>query len=179
MHRAHFAVGCGRMLSYGKEDVVASLRQDRNKGRKAAVQVLYAAELTGQTAKAIAHAGAAPEEVLLDDYALRLIAGVENHAQDIDKRLASVSENWPLSRMPVGDKCILRVAIFEMQYVDEVPLGVSINEAVELAKDFGGQDTSHRFVNGVLGSIAEQMTAEDEDEDEDAEGVVPVVTEEV
>jgi len=72
-------------------------------------------------------------------------------------RMRSVSENWAVERMPIVDRMILRVAVFEMVYCDQVPVSVSINEAVELAKAFGGEDDSPRFVNGVLGRIARSM----------------------
>lgn len=133
-------------------------RHHRNEGRRTAVQLLYAAELTDAAPDAIAKGGEAPEEIVLDDYALRLLAGVAEHREEIDARIEAASENWAVSRMPVVDKCILRLAIFELIYVDEVPVGVTINEAVELAKDFGGEDESHRFVNGVLGKIAQTLS---------------------
>lgn len=59
--------------------------------------------------------------------------------------------------MPVVDRCLLRQSVYEMIYVDDVPISVSINEAVELAKQFGGDDESHKFVNGILGKIAKQI----------------------
>ena len=71
--------------------------------------------------------------------------------------LTATSENWALARMPIVDRSILRLATYEMMYVDDVPTSVTINEAVELAKDFGGEDESPRFVNGVLGRIARSM----------------------
>ena len=64
---------------------------------------------------------------------------------------------------------MLRLAVFEMLHVDSVPLSVSINEAVELAKAFGGEDESHRFVNGVLGKIATSLTGEEYEEADDDE----------
>ena len=81
----------------------------------------------------------------------------------IDVRLNSTSENWKLNRMPIVDRCILRLATYEMLFVDEVPVSVAINEAVELAKDFGGEDESPRFVNGVLGRIARQLEEDAKD----------------
>lgn len=141
---------------------MSSQRQDRNKGRKTAVQLLYAAELTGCNPLDIANAGSAPEEVVLDSYAMELLSGVTEQRSRIDAYLASAAENWSVSRMPVVDKCILRLAVYEMLCVDKVPVSVTINEAVDLAKDFGGEDESHRFVNGVLGSIAARLKAEGE-----------------
>ena len=138
---------------------MSAVRHDRNKGRRTAVQVLYAAEITGQDPAEIARTGAAPEEVVLDEYALRLIEGVAAQKDAIDALLEECSRNWAVSRMPLVDKCILRVAVYEMRNVDEVPVAVSINEAVEIAREFGGEDESHRFVNGVLGRIAEGLSS--------------------
>ena len=79
------------------------------------------------------------------------------------ERLASTSENWSVDRMPVVDRALLRLAVYEMVYVDDVPVSVAINEAVELAKAYGGEDESSRFVNGVLGRIARTMEEADSD----------------
>ena len=96
----------------------------------------------------------------LPAYACDLLRAIEEHKSDIDSHLKATSENWALERMPVVDRSILRLATCEMMYVDDVPLSVSINEAVELAKDFGGEDDSPRFVNGVLGRIATSLEEE-------------------
>ena len=61
--------------------------------------------------------------------------------------------------MPIMDRSVLRLATYEMLHEDDVPVSVSINEAVDLAKEFGGEDESHRFVNGVLGQIAKRLEA--------------------
>ena len=140
---------------------MTAVRVDRNKGRRTAVQLLYASELTDETPVAIAEAGAAPEEVELTEYALKLLDGAQANLSEIDGMLDGASENWAVSRMPIVDKCILRVAVFEMLKVPEVPVNFSglrdVSSPVELAKDFGGEDESHRFVNGVLGKIAAQL----------------------
>lgn len=134
---------------------MSAVRHDRNQGRRTAVQLLYASEITGEEPSRIVETGAAPEEVVLDEYALRLIEGVAENRPEIDGLLDEASRNWAVSRMPLVDRCILRIAVYEMRYVDEVPVAVSINEAVDLAREFGGEDESHRFVNGVLGRIAQ------------------------
>ena len=134
-------------------------RHERTRARHIALQVLYTSEIHR------AH----PSEVVLDerflaedgkdipDYARKLVEGVEAHQAEIDRLLASTSENWALSRMPIVDRSILRLATFEMAYVEDVPVSVTINEAVEMAKGFGGEDESPRFVNGVLGRIAVRL----------------------
>ena len=65
--------------------------------------------------------------------------------------------------MPVVDRALLRLAVYEIVYVDDVPVSVAINEAVELAKAYGGEDESSRFVNGVLGRIARTLEGADPD----------------
>ena len=134
---------------------------ERTRDRVSAVQVLYTSELTGKSPSELldcglclvareapadeaeaAEAGAFGriEEGTLTDYALALIHGVEANQAQVDV-----------------DRSILRLAVFEMFNCDDVPVSVSINEAVELAKGFGGEDDSPRFVNGVLGRIARSM----------------------
>ena len=135
-------------------------QHERTASRKSAVQVLYAGVIRNRRASELLSGG----EILclddaLSDYALMLVEGVEVHEAEIDERLESISENWSVCRMPIMDRTILRLALFEMLYVDDVPTSVSINEAVELAKEFGGEDDSPRFVNGMLGRVARQMEA--------------------
>ena len=84
---------------------------------------------------------------------------MEEHREEIDDMVDSSSENWAIERMPIMDRSILRIAVYEMMFQEEVPLSVSIDEAVELAKRYGGEDESHRFVNGVLGQIAKRLEA--------------------
>lgn len=150
---------------------MAAKRHERTRARRAALQVLYSGEITEVAPVEIVEQGAYLEDgAVLDDYAVRLVGGIGEHAERIDEYLAEASENWTLARMPIVDRSILRLATYEMLYVDEVPLSVSINEAVELAKDFGGEDESHRFVNGVLGRIAKRLGEDLGVGDQPAEG---------
>lgn len=142
---------------------MAAKRHERTSARRAALQVLYTSEITDESPAAIAEGNRRLEEDgPLPEYALKLVLGVESHRCAIDDHLAATSENWSLARMPIVDRSILRLATFEMMYVDDVPTSVTINEAVELAKDFGGEDESHRFVNGVLGRIAKMLEGEED-----------------
>ena len=140
---------------------MAAKRHERTSARRAALQVLYTSEITDESPAAIAEGDRRLEEDgPLPEYALMLVRGVESHRIAIDNHLAATSENWSLARMPIVDRSILRLATFEMMYIDDVPTSVTINEAVELAKDFGGEDESPRFVNGVLGRIAKILDEE-------------------
>ena len=84
---------------------------------------------------------------------------MEEHKNEIDDMVDSCSDNWAIGRMPIMDRYILRIAVYEMMFQQELSLSVSIDEAVELAKEFGGEDESHRFVNGVLGQVAKRLEA--------------------
>lgn len=137
-----------------------SKRHERISGRRSAVQVLYTSEIQARPATVLLEEGCClSEEGPLPDYAVSLVRGVEEHLADIDACLEATSENWAVARMPIVDRSILRLAAFEMIYEEDVPVSVAINEAVELAKEFGGEDESPRFVNGVLGRIAKSIEA--------------------
>ena len=139
---------------------MAAKRHERTRARRSALALLYTSEITDEGATKIAEEGRyLAEDGPLPDYATALVRGVEAHRMAIDKHLAATSENWALARMP-----ILRLATYEMMDVDDVPTSVTINEAVELAKDFGGEDESPRFVNGVLGRIAKILDEEKAEE---------------
>ena len=137
--------------------------------RRQAVQVLYQHELTSRPLAELV--SAADGEVFtvpdcptgvddyelsgapLSEYARELVAGVADCRGAIDEQLAEVAENWTIERMPVVDRNVIRVAVYEIAFREEIPTGVAINEAVEVAKLYGGDD-SPKFVNGVLGRIA-------------------------
>ena len=142
-----------------------------SQARAAAVALLYSSDITEKGVVKIVEGGAYPtEDFEVPEYAEELVRGVAAHRRTIDKYLSQTSENWALDRMPVVDRAILRLAVYEMLFEDNVPVSVAINEAVELAKAYGGEDESSRFVNGVLGRIARNLEA--------AGGVVVDVAEE-
>ncbi len=87
------------------------------------------------------------------EFAIRLSEGVITRIAKIDSMLTCASENWSLSRMGRVDRAILRLATYEISFLDDVPINVSINEAIEIAKRFGAEE-SPTFVNGVLDKVA-------------------------
>ncbi len=132
--------------------------QARSAARRKALQLLFESEITGVNPDQIILSGLYIDEVGIPcDFTKLLLTGVGKHKEDIDNLIIETSENWSLDRMPLVDKSILRLATFEMIHINDVPYSVSINEAVELAKRFGGEDDSSRFVNGVLGQIASHL----------------------
>jgi len=90
------------------------------------------------------------------EYARRLVSGVRERRQDIDRRIEEASEHWKLSRIARIDRNILRMSAFEMLFDSETPPQVSIDEAVELAKKYGSEESS-AFINGVLDKIKRTM----------------------
>ena len=143
-------------------------KHPRRRARESALSVLYSGDIMEAQAIDLVMEGAYPAgELNMSEYAESLIEGVCAHREEIDARIEATSENWTMERMPVVDRAILRLAVYEMIYVDDVPVSVAINEAVELAKSYGGEDESSRFVNGVLGRISRAIDAED------AEGAEP------
>ncbi|MDR1713664.1 MAG: transcription antitermination factor NusB [Coriobacteriales bacterium] len=134
------------------------VHQARSAARRKALQVLFQSEVSGRSVAEILARGLTVEEIgPLCDFTRMLLEGVSAHLSEVDARIAATSENWSIERMPLVDKTILRLATYEMLFVESVPASVSINEAVELAKCFGGEDDSSRFVNGVLGRIASNL----------------------
>lgn len=128
-----------------------------------AVQALYQSEITGTDLSDMAgNTTIIPDGGVLPEYAVSLLAEIKDHAEEIDDRISEASENWSLSRMPIVDRAILRASVCEIYFIEDVPVSVSINEAVELAKEFGGEDESSRFVNGILGRIARTMDSDEE-----------------
>jgi N utilization substance protein B len=89
-------------------------------------------------------------------FARSLVEGVLQNRDEMDELIAKSAPNWPVDQMSPVDKNILRVAIFEILFDNKVPLKAAINEAVELAKRFGS-DSSSRFINGVLGTVATEQ----------------------
>ena len=131
----------------------------RRKSRELALQVLYQEELGGQ-------------ESLMDfeefcthfqvnkkamPYAIRLLDGVREKRDEINQLISRHAENWRLERMSVIDRNILRLAVYELHYQDDVPASVVINEAVEIAKRYSTDD-SGSFINGILDSMAKEET---------------------
>jgi transcription antitermination protein NusB len=101
----------------------------------------------------------------------KLIKGVVNHRDELDDMIATYAKEWPTDQLALIDRNILRVAIYEIVY-SRAPLKVVINEAVEIAKIFGS-DSAPRFVNGVLGTVADYLDAPDDADPDDALELAP------
>ena len=128
----------------------------RTKARKRAVDVLYEADLRGADPLELLRERIADVSPPVPDHAVRLVEGVAEHAARIDELIDRHAHGWSIDRLPDVDRAILRMAIFELLWVDDVPDAVVLDEAVALAKALSTDD-SPAYVNGVLGGI---VTAE-------------------
>lgn len=136
----------------------------RHRGREAALQMLFQLEASA----------AEPEQVIQlfwksfeadpdgREYANAALRGFAEHAAEVDARITKASENWRLERMARVDRNVLRLATWELVYKGDVPRAVILDEAVELAKTFG-TDESKAFVNGVLSKVADEVGRSDKD----------------
>jgi N utilization substance protein B len=126
----------------------------RRKSRELALQVLYQGELSGDAgmldfADFCAHFQVNKKAI---PYARKLLDGVQEKKEEINGLISRYAENWRLERMSVIDRNILRLAVFELHYQDDVPTRVVINEAVEIAKRFATDDSAP-FINGILDTM--------------------------
>lgn len=123
---------------------------NRRTAREKAMQILFQLDMNDQNLTE------SIENFIRDKpynpYLIKLIDGVSTHVSDIDQTITEHLENWSLDRIASVEKTILRIATYEINYLNDIPNNVSINEAVELAKKYG-EEKSGQFVNGVLSKI--------------------------
>ena len=127
----------------------------RSKARKRALDVLFAADLRGESAVEALESAIAEGDGPTNEYTATLVRGVVAEQERIDALLAEHAQGWTLDRMPGVDRNVLRLGVYEMLYVDDVPDAVAVAEAVALAQDLS-TDESPAFVNGVLGAVLRQ-----------------------
>jgi N utilization substance protein B len=126
----------------------------RSKARKRALDILFESDLRGVPAVGSLADRLADPTHQLNPYTITLVEGVEQHRERLDELVRELSLGWALERMPVVDRNLLRLGLFELLYCDDVPDAVAISEAVNLARELS-TDESPGFVNGILGRIAE------------------------
>lgn len=129
----------------------------RRKSRENAVILLYQSDLLEKDIEEII------ENNLLagkkyNEFTLKIIRGVNKNKKKIDDILMNIVENWTLDRIAIIDRNILRVAVYEMFYEEDIPLKVSVDEAIEIAKVLGQKEDTPKFVNGVLGKILSNIS---------------------
>jgi N utilization substance protein B len=133
----------------------------RHQARILAMQILYESEVTGHSTSEILvrtrSQGGTPEETL--DYASQLLTGIRARINDIVDEIKTAAPEYPVDDIAPIDRAVLQIALFETLYGDDVPPRAAVNEAVGIAKDYGG-DASARFVNGVLGDVIDRRHPE-------------------
>jgi N utilization substance protein B len=134
----------------------------RSKARKRALDLIFAAEARGKAPGDFLAEQVEAGETPTNDYTVTLAQGVADHLARIDELISTYAEGWTLDRMPAVDRNVLRLGVFELLWVDDVPDAVAISEALNLVRELS-TDESPTFVNGVLGQIArnkDRLTAE-------------------
>lgn len=130
----------------------------RSKARKRALDVLYGADVRGESinqalAAEAARAAADPKRANSWEYAREIVVGITEHGDEIDELIETYSQGWTIARMPAVDRALLRIGVWEIQFNEAVPDSVAIAEAVESARVHSTEDSAG-FVNGLLGRIA-------------------------
>jgi transcription antitermination protein NusB len=132
----------------------------RHQARTLALQALYEADVAGhpieEVLKRYMEDRSEPQPVRR--YVERLLTGINANQKSIDQQISEAAPAFPIDQLPAVDRNILRIAIYELTSEADVPLKAAINEAVEIAKQFGGEN-SGKFVNGVLGTIANGLAS--------------------
>ena len=131
----------------------------RRQGREAALKLLYALEMTRTDVQELINAAWIEEVVPHDvrDFVMTLVAGVGAHREEIDTMIRAWSSHWSLTRIGVVERNLLRLAIYELVFMPEIPPNVTINEAVEVAKSYGAEE-AWLFVNGILDRVKRETT---------------------
>ncbi|HAN87337.1 MAG: transcription antitermination factor NusB [Bacillota bacterium] len=137
------------------------MRSERRRAREAAMRALYQMDMSGCSPEwAVAFAVNDSADLDLPErarsYAVELVMGAVERIREIDEIMTGLSHDWAVSRMSPTDRNIMRIAVWEMLYLKDVPVAAAIDEAVEIAKLYGTAD-SPRFVNGILGALAERI----------------------
>ncbi len=138
----------------------------RRKARELALQILFQADVGSspiEEAIEVILADAVHLDQKVRAYAAQLAKGVWQERGQLDALIQSVSPHWTVERMAAVDRNLIRIALYEMLHSPDVPYRVAINEAVELAKEYGTAESS-RFVNGVLGALVRKLSLEEQEE---------------
>ena len=126
----------------------------RSKARKAALDLLYESDIRRTSASDLLLRRVTDLEYVIRDFTKELVDGVDAHRRKIDELITTYSQGWDMDRMPVIDRNILRLAIYEVLWSSEVPAAVAISEALELAQTLS-TDESSKYINGVLSKVLE------------------------
>ncbi|MED1116211.1 N utilization substance protein NusB [Bacillus paramycoides] len=128
----------------------------RRTARERAMQALYQMDITGELEPKVAVENTLDEGEETNEFLESLVVGFVENKEVIDETIRQNLKKWKFERISIVDRSILRVAVYEMKYMEEIPQNVTINEAIEIAKAFGDEE-SRRFINGVLSNIKDTL----------------------
>lgn len=132
----------------------------RREAREQAFALIFARSINRDTTREIVEAARESEDAPIDAFAESAAAGVEKNEAELDGQIERYTRGWTVARLSKVSLSILRLAVYEILYEKDIPVSVSINEAVELAKKYGNAEDAP-FVNGVLGSLARKLAEDD------------------
>ncbi len=131
----------------------------RRESREQAFALLFEKMFNDRPVEELAAAATEARDVPVSAFAMTLAQGAEEHIAALDEKIAAYSTNWSKERISRVAMSVMRLAVYEMLYEDSIPVSVSINEAVELAKKYGGEEDAS-FINGILGSVSRELPAD-------------------
>lgn len=128
----------------------------RKQAREEAFILIFEKEFNDNSIEDILETAAEARDLVPDDYINRVFKGVYDSLLELDSLISESSVGWSITRISKTALCIMRLAIFEMKYIEEIPVSVSINEAVELCKKYATENDAS-FVNGILSTVAKAL----------------------
>ena len=133
---------------------------NRREAREQAFALIFEQSFNHDSIAYIIDNASLSRDIEVADFAKKVATGVEMHEDVINQKIEQYIRTWKMNRLSKVTLSLLRLAIYEMMFEQEIPISVSINEAVDLAKKYGGNDDAP-FINGVLGSVAKELDKED------------------
>ncbi len=129
----------------------------RREAREQAFILIFERSINHDPTQQIIDAAGLSDDIIIDDFAEKLAMGVEENEETLDARIEKHIRGWKMNRLSKVALSLLKLAIYEIIFEKDIPVSVSINEAIDLAKKYGGAEDAP-FVNGVLGSVAKEQT---------------------
>jgi N utilization substance protein B len=129
---------------------------ERRRARKDALEILFENEIAERPIAEVIENRRIARDDVPSDFTLKIVNGINDNRERIDDIIRAHTDNWAIERMPTIDRNIIRIGLYEMYYEEDIPFSVTINEAVELAKAYGMEESS-KFVNGILGRVAGEL----------------------
>jgi len=128
----------------------------RREAREQAFVLIFERSINHDTTEDIIDAAGLANDFIVDDFAEKIAVGVEEKEEILDAQIEKNIRGWKIDRLSKVSRSLLKLAIYEMMFVEDIPISVSINEAIDIAKIYGGADDAP-YVNGVLGSVAKEL----------------------